>query len=117
MSTGIGKHKFSTSNGSIWNPDEAICPYCSYEHCVADHCDVGVGMVQCGPYHCPVCEASEISNLDTRELTEREKKTGWFQPGSAVSDAANTVNGRLVDHLEAKEFYDIGLLDKKALGQ
>ena len=117
MSTGIGKHKFSTSNGSVWSPDEAICPYCNYEHCEADHCDVGIGLVQCGPYHCPACEASEISCLDTRNLTEREKETGWFEPGSPESDVANTVAGHLVNHREAKEYYYIGLLDKKALGQ
>lgn len=113
MSTGIGRHKFSTNNRSVWSPDHAICPYCSYEHCKADHVDVGIGLVQCGPYHCPVCEASEMSSLDTRVLTEREKETGWFEPGSPVSEVANTVNGKLVDHQEAKQYYNIGLLDTK----
>lgn len=113
MSTGIGKHEFSTNHKSIWNPDQAICPYCKYEHCEADHVDVGIGLVQCGPYHCPVCEASEVSSLDTRELSDRERQTGWFEPGSRVSDVANTVNGKLVNHRQAKEMYDIGLLDAK----
>lgn len=113
MSTGIGKHEFSTNHGNIYSPDSAICPYCGFEQCEADHVDVGIGMVQCGPYYCPVCEASEISSLDKRELTEREKETGWFEPGSPVSDAANTVNGSLVDHKEAKQYYDIGMLDEK----
>lgn len=35
------------------------CPYCS-ELMEADHVDVGVGMVQCGPYYCQSCGASEI---------------------------------------------------------
>lgn len=113
MSTGIGNHEFSTNYKNIYKPDLAICPYCGYESCEADHCDVGIGMVQCGPYYCPQCQASEISSLDRRELTEREKETGWFKPGSPVSDVANTVNGRLVDHKEAKQYYDIGLLDEK----
>lgn len=115
MSTGIGNHEFSTNYKNIYKPDLAICPYCGYEFCEADHCDVGIGMVQCGPYYCPQCRASEISSLDKRELTDREKETGWFQPDSPVSDAANTVNGQLVNHKEAKQAYDIGLLDVKKL--
>lgn len=35
------------------------CPYCQTDmH--ADWVDNGVGMVQCGPYHCENCGASEI---------------------------------------------------------
>lgn len=117
MSTGIGKHEFSTNHRNIYRPDLAICLYCGFDSCEADHCDVGIGMVQCGPYYCPQCRASEISSLDNRELTPREKETGWFQPGSPVSDVANTVNGQLVDHREAKQMYDIGLLDLKKSGR
>lgn len=35
------------------------CPYCQSEM-DADFVDVGVGFVQCGPYHCFSCGASEI---------------------------------------------------------
>lgn len=35
------------------------CPYCGTE-CEADWVDVGVGFVQCGPYYCENCGASEI---------------------------------------------------------
>jgi len=35
------------------------CPYCKNDM-YADFVDVGVGMVQCGPYHCDGCGASEI---------------------------------------------------------
>lgn len=115
MSTGIGRHEFSTNHKSIWKPDQAICPYCGYEHCFADFVDVGVGLVQCGPYYCESCKASEISYLDKRELTDRENETGWFEPGSKVSDAANTVGGELVDHKYAKKMYNLGLLDKNDL--
>lgn len=114
MSTGIGRHKFSTNHKSIWKPDLAICPYCGFDECEADHVDVGVGLVQCGPYYCPKCHASEASSRDTRQLTDRESETGWYEPGTPVSETANTVNGVLVDHKEAKAMYDIGLLDMKA---
>ena len=35
------------------------CPYCESKM-DADFVDVGVGWVQCGPYHCVSCGASEI---------------------------------------------------------
>ncbi|MBL3821381.1 hypothetical protein RCJ96_06090 [Bacillus sp. BSL6] len=35
------------------------CPYCK-EEMEADFVDIGIGMQQCGPYHCQVCGASEI---------------------------------------------------------
>ena len=35
------------------------CPYCKSEM-EADWVDVGIGMQQCGPYHCESCNASEI---------------------------------------------------------
>lgn len=35
------------------------CPYCGTE-CEADWVDVGVGVIQCGPYYCENCGASEI---------------------------------------------------------
>lgn len=42
--SGIGKHKYSTSNNSIWNPDKAICPYCGASDCEADWVDVGLNL-------------------------------------------------------------------------
>lgn len=39
------------------------CPYCN-SVCDADWCDVGVGMVQCGPFHCVQCGASQIGPYD-----------------------------------------------------
>ncbi|HGM5832557.1 TPA: hypothetical protein ACKP36_000930 [Serratia marcescens] len=116
MSTGIGKHEFSTNHQDIYKPDLAVCPYCGNGNCLADFVDVGVGMVQCGPYHCESCGASEVSYLDKRILTEAEKKTGWYEPGSAVSESANTVNGHLVDHCMAMDFYRMGMLDDKSGG-
>ena len=89
------------------------CPYCGYDKCEADYVDIGVGLQQCGPYHCDVCGASQIGPEDTRQLTEIEKKHRWYAPGTPVSETANTVNGQLVDHITAKKLYRLGLLDKK----
>ncbi|MBE7897958.1 hypothetical protein G7L40_02345 [Paenibacillus polymyxa] len=87
------------------------CPYCSCE-CHADWVDTGFGhmgaYVQCGPYYCQACGASEIGAYDNpRELSEQEEQTGWYKPGSPVSDKANTYNGKPVDHKTAKEFGNI----------
>ncbi len=125
------------------------CPYCK-DSMDADYVDVGVGMVQCGPYHCYTCGASEIGpelydwyykdrkgntlyltakrkyvawakkkarwNIQAvlmpgHPFTEKELETGFYQ--GKISPYANTVNGELVDHIEAKEMYNIGLLDEK----
>ncbi|GIP02077.1 hypothetical protein J28TS4_04840 [Paenibacillus lautus] len=93
------------------------CPYCGNE-CHADWVDAGFGhlghYVQCGPYYCQCCGASEIGAHDgPRELTEQEDKTGWYAPGSPVSDKANTVNGIPVDHETAQIMYELGFLDDK----
>jgi len=89
------------------------CPYCGAS-CHADWVDVGIAFQQCGPYFCEACHASEIGHYDSpRELSEREKKTRWYAPGEPVSDKANTVGGKLVDHVTAKKLYELGVLDKK----
>lgn len=108
------------------------CPYCKAEM-EADWVDVGVGIVQCGPYHCRVCGASEIGPemnyelledengylagvgklLNPEDFTEEEIRTGYYK--SKISPYANTVNGSLVDHVTAKELYNVGLLDEKIL--
>jgi hypothetical protein len=98
---------------SAYDTPSKNCPYCGTE-CEADWVDVGVGMVQCGPYYCENCGASEIGPYDSpRELTEQENKTGWYGPGKPISDKANTFMGKPVDHKTAKALYNIGLLDKK----
>lgn len=130
------------------------CPYCRMDM-EADWVDVGVGMVQCGPYHCWNCGASEIGpELDDycykdREgnniylpakrqyygyakkkfrpkedyskyvlrydapFSEDELKEGFYK--GRISPYANTVNGQYVDHITAKEMYNVGLLDEKQL--
>jgi len=80
--------------------------------CEADFVDVGVGMVQCGPYHCGACGASEIGPEGKAGCTDEEQRTGWYS-GGKLSPYANTVGGQLVDHRTAKVAYDNGLLDEK----
>lgn len=143
-----------------YDTPEKECPYCG-DAMNADYVDVGVGMVQCGPYHCYSCGASEIGPeiadwhykdregktiyLKTKRkwyswagkkagtgakvhfdgppvlrydapFTKRELETGFYEPKSKkISPYANTVNGSLVDHVTAKEMYNIGLLDEKSM--
>ena len=81
------------------------CPYCGFE-CEADFVDVGVGMVQCGPYHCERCYASEIGQYDTpRDLTDAEELTGWYEPYSPPGSSANVINGKIVGHKKMYETY------------
>lgn len=87
-----------------------ICPYCGgIMEC--DVVDVGVGPgVQCGPYHCENCNASEIHCSDNKEnLDEDEKETGFYK--NKISPIANAINGKLINHKEALELYPLGLLD------
>jgi hypothetical protein len=58
-----------------------VCPYCGNPDCHAEYVDIGVGLLQCGPFQCPDCFATEIGPHDpSKELTESEKKTGWYEP-------------------------------------
>lgn len=81
------------------------CPYCG-SFCDADFVDVGVGYMQCGPYHCLSCEASEIGPFDEpRELTDEEQRTGWYKPGAEPGSSANVIDGHVVSHRVAKAAY------------
>lgn len=85
------------------------CPYCR-ALCCADFVDVGVGYVQCGPYHCEACGASEIGpNDDPRELTAIEEDRGWYAPGKPAGSSAN-VDGdeRVIRYFEADTLYRAG---------
>lgn len=85
-------------------PDEP-CPYCG-EMCQADWCDVGVGWVQCGPFHCMDCMASEIGQYDSpRVLSEAEEVMGWYAPGAKPGSSANVLDGKIVGHKEALDVY------------
>lgn len=81
------------------------CPYCQ-TICTADFVDIGVGMTQCGPYHCDVCGASEIGPYDEdRDLTPAEKKSGWYAPGAEPGSSANVIGGRVVSHVQMRDTY------------
>ena len=105
------------------------CPYCG-DDCHADFVDIGIGMEQCGPYHCDSCGASEIGPelrswyvdertpilRDGHPFSEIELENGWYDPNKKkVSPYANTINGVLVDHKTAKVAYDLGILDEKKI--
>lgn len=82
------------------------CPYCK-ALCCADFVDVGVGMIQCGPYHCEACGASEIGPHDEpRVLSAQEKHTGWYEPGAEAGSSANVDDeGRHIRFFEADTLY------------
>lgn len=106
--------------------DTQNCPYCNAV-CDADFCDVDVGMIQCGPYHCQQCGASEIGPYDNyvdpykpyrfpddqpeepksdpRVLELQESKTGWYQPHSVPGSSANVIGGKVVSHQVMKATY------------
>lgn len=59
------------------------CPYCGTPT-EAEFVDIGVGMQQVTAHACPNCHAVEIGPHDEPvELTEQEKRTGWYEPDPA----------------------------------
>ena len=83
------------------------CPYCGAD-CEADWCDVGVGMVQAGPYHCENCHASEAGSFEDFEAREDyDPSFGWYRPESPPGSTANVhpVTGRHIDWKEADTLY------------
>ena len=81
------------------------CPYCSMI-CRADFVNIGIGFQQCGPYYCEACKASEIGPYDdARELSDREKLTGWYAPDSEPGSSANVIGGRVVSDVQMKKAY------------
>lgn len=90
---------------SAYEQETRPCPYCGII-CNADYVDVGVGLQQCGPFHCDTCGASEIGSFDEeRPLTEQEEKTGWYGPDSEPGSSANVIGGKIVSHQQMKETY------------
>lgn len=71
---------------SIWEYPIAPCPYCgTASEC--DMTDVGVGLVQSGPYGCDRCHAYGVGPTDDwRSLTPFEKICGWFAPGVVLTN-------------------------------
>lgn len=88
-----------------------------------DLVDVGVGMIQCGPYVCGSCGASEIGperttntyddkyrlistvdNADALGLDEDERRTNFYKNGR-ISPHANQLNGQVISHKLADALY------------
>lgn len=82
------------------------CPYCG-TLCTADFVDVGVGNIQCGPYHCIKCGASQIGPHDEeRPLTSVEEDKGWYAPQSTPGSSANVdTEGNHIRWFEADTAY------------
>ena len=79
------------------------CPYCGSE-CDADFVDVGVGFIQCGPYHCLQCKASQMGPEDVPGTKDQER-TGWFEPEHEPSPSANVIHGEIVSHRVMRKEY------------
>jgi len=87
------------------------CPYCKGPM-ECDTVDVDVGFVQCGPYLCQICGANEIHPDDDRtNLTEEEKRTGFYRSGKVspktnVDDNGNIISHKVADYLYRKEYFE-----------
>lgn len=87
------------------------CPYCKADDCEAEWVDVGVGLVQSGPYVCRNCGASEIGVYDKKEVTSEEKNSGWYYPNNH-SEHVSTIGGVIIHSKDALLMYQAGLVDK-----
>lgn len=101
-------HSVLMSGGYAYGESEPKerCPYCQ-ALCCADFVDVGVGYIQCGPFHCESCRASQIGpNDDPRPLSPIEEDTGWYAPDSPPGSSANVDQvGRHIRYFEADTIY------------
>jgi len=60
--------------------EEVFCPYCGSAS-EAEWVDIGIDIVQAGPFSCPSCKASEIGGFAPDEhYSEQEVRTGWHEP-------------------------------------
>jgi hypothetical protein len=92
---------------SAYDTPPKPCPCCGLPM-DADWVDVGVGMVQCGPYHCFECNASEIGPerdevQASGKLDADEERTGFYK--GRISPHANQVGGVPIDHQTADTLY------------
>ena len=91
---------------SAYETPSSPCPYCGTD-CDADWVDVGVGMVQAGPYHCVNCGASEAGpHEDTSARDDYDRTYGWYKPGSPAGETANVDDdGNHITWKEADTLY------------
>lgn len=90
---------------SAYDTKPLPCPYCSFPM-EADYVDVAVGLVQCGPFYCERCGASQIGpegDDPGLKLDEDEKRTGFYK--NRISPHANQHEGRPISHQQADALY------------
>jgi hypothetical protein len=82
------------------------CPYCG-TLTWADFVDIGLGFIQCGPYHCDNCQAYEIGPYDKEKvLSEEEERTGWYKPETSKEfTSGNLLEGKFTTHQRALKAY------------
>ena len=76
------------------------CPYCGTP-CECEWVDVGVGIAQCGPYHCDQCGAyqmgsDEYEGKNKDKASPEELQMGWYKGNTAlliIAETANEVTG------------------------
>lgn len=86
--------------------DTKECPYC-HKQMEADWVDVGVGFVQCGPYHCYSCGASVIGpEIDDWYYKDREGNTIYTQSKRKYWECSKKKYHSKVDYSKAVLRYD-----------
>lgn len=73
---------------SAYETPPELCPYCGAK-CEAEWTDVGVGMVQTGPYWCGECFAVQAGPYD-KPRPDYDAKTGWYKPKETPDDERMT---------------------------
>jgi len=83
---------------SVWDTPDKPCPYCG-AMCSAEFVDIGVGMQQCGPYHCEECGATEMGPGTTpdKPLIFLERETGWTKRPAAKTPLQQQVRSLFAD--------------------
>jgi hypothetical protein len=93
--------------------DTTTCPYCGEGGCSAEWVDVGVGMVQAGPFHCEACGAFELGPYDDMTPTDEERRVGWYSPTrTELPSSVSTLDGRFLDSQTALGIYRQGLVEQ-----
>jgi hypothetical protein len=93
--------------------DTTVCPYCGEAGCSAEWVDVGVGMVQAGPFHCEACGAFELGPYDDMTPTQEERRVGWYSPTrTEMPNTVSTLDGRFLDSQTALSMYRQGLVEQ-----
>lgn len=85
---------------SAYTKYQEECPYCNAP-CECEWVDVGVGLQQCGPYHCDQCGAREMGTdsyegKNKNKANPEEIRIGWYRGDTVllvISEEASEVAG------------------------